>query len=48
MSGSVESIARERGFAQTFLQVEVANEGARALYSRLGYATAWSCAYWRR
>jgi GNAT superfamily N-acetyltransferase len=46
--GALLGAARERGFAQTFLQVEVANEGARALYSRLGYATAWSCAYWRR
>ena len=38
----------QRGVARTFLQVEAANAGARALYARLGYATEWAYAYWKR
>lgn len=45
--GALLQAARKRGIARTFLQVEVANEGARALYARLGYATEWGCGYWK-
>ena len=46
--GALLAAARERGLAQTFLQVEQANAAARSLYARLGYATAWGCTYWSR
>ena len=38
--------ARERGIARAFLQVEEGNAPARALYARLGFATAWRYRYW--
>lgn len=44
--GALLASARDRGMKRTFLQVEQANAGAQALYARLGYATAWGCAYW--
>ena len=46
--GALLAAARGRGFAHTFLQVEQANAAARSLYARLGYVTAWDCAYWQR
>jgi N-acetylglutamate synthase len=39
--------ARGRGLTQVFLQVEQGNEVAQSLYRRLGFATAWTYAYWR-
>jgi GNAT superfamily N-acetyltransferase len=39
--------ARSRGLAQAFLQVEEGNAGARSLYARLGFATAWAYRYWK-
>jgi N-acetylglutamate synthase len=46
--GALLAAARERGVARTFLQVEQANAAALSLYARLGYVTAWGCAYWQR
>lgn len=39
--------AQRRGIGRAFLQVDAANEPARALYRRAGMTTAWSYAYWR-
>jgi ribosomal protein S18 acetylase RimI-like enzyme len=39
--------AKARGIAHAFLQVEEVNTGARALYQRAGFATAWAYSYWR-
>jgi GNAT superfamily N-acetyltransferase len=43
---TLASAARERGFTQAFLQVEQSNTAAQALYTRLGFTTAWGYAYW--
>ena len=40
--------ATARGFEQCFLQVEVGNAAALALYRRASFATAWCYEYWRR
>lgn len=40
--------ARERGAQRVFLQVDAANAAARSLYEGLGFATAWTYAYWAR
>lgn len=40
--------ALARGMARVFLQVEVGNIAAEALYRRAGFETAWSYVYWRR
>jgi len=39
--------ARARGIAQVFLQVDGSNTPALSLYRRLGFAEAWTYAYWR-
>jgi len=47
--GILKAIAQEgiaRGLGRAFLQVEAGNTGAQALYRRLGFAPAWSYAYW--
>ena len=47
--GILKAIAQEaisRGLGRAFLQVEAGNAGAQALYRRLGFAPAWSYAYW--
>lgn len=41
-------LARQRGLARVFLQVEEANAKARSLYERAGLRTAWCSDYWRR
>jgi len=38
--------AQRRGLERAFLQVEAANTGARALYRRAGFQSAWDYAYW--
>lgn len=40
--------ALDKGIARGFLQVDASNTSALALYRRLGFATAWPYAYWRR
>jgi len=40
--------ARDRGAREVFLQVDAANAPARSLYEGLGFATAWTYAYWTR
>ncbi|MDP3310748.1 MAG: GNAT family N-acetyltransferase [Polaromonas sp.] len=40
--------ALARGLKRCFLQVEVGNTAALALYRRAGFVTAWSYEYWRR
>ena len=42
------AMARQRGLARVFLQVEEANATARSLYERAGLRTAWCSDYWRR
>lgn len=39
--------ARRRGIERVFLQVDVHNAPALALYRRAGFQTAWPYAYWR-
>lgn len=39
--------ARRRGIERVFLQVDGANTPALSLYRRLGFAEAWTYAYWR-
>lgn len=46
--GALLAGARAHGLARTFLQVEQANAAALSVYARLGYVTAWGCAYWQR
>jgi RimJ/RimL family protein N-acetyltransferase len=36
-----------RGIHDAFLQVEAENAGARALYAKHGFSTAWTYHYWR-
>jgi GNAT superfamily N-acetyltransferase len=43
---ALATAARARGLQQAFLQVDAANAGARSLYARAGFSTAWSYAYW--
>lgn len=38
--------AIQRGVSRAFLQVEEKNTGARSLYRRAGFATAWRYFYW--
>ena len=40
--------ARERDAHSVFLQVDAANAPARSLYEGLGFAPAWTYAYWAR
>lgn len=40
--------AMARGVQRCFLQVELGNAPAQALYRRAGFVPAWSYAYWRR
>lgn len=40
--------AIDRGYDRIFLQVEENNPGARSLYARGGFTTAWRYTYWRR
>lgn len=39
--------AHRRGIARVFLQVDASNAPALSLYSRLGFTTGWTYAYWR-
>lgn len=39
--------AAQRGLTAMFLQVEAANNGAQALYRRLGFCDLWTYRYWR-
>ncbi len=45
--GEFARVARARGTARWFLQVDETNAPARRLYERWGFATAWTYAYWR-
>ncbi|MEO7642896.1 MAG: GNAT family N-acetyltransferase [Ramlibacter sp.] len=40
--------AQRRGFGSAVLQVEEPNTGARSLYRRAGFSTAWAYEYWLR
>lgn len=40
--------ALSRGIERAFLQVEIENQLARALYARVGFEALWTYAYWRR
>jgi N-acetylglutamate synthase len=40
--------AKTQAITRTFLQVEAENLGAQAVYSRLGFATVWTYAYWSK
>jgi ribosomal protein S18 acetylase RimI-like enzyme len=40
--------AQEQGATRSYLQVEVKNETAVALYERLGFTTAYQYRYWAR
>ena len=40
-------LARQRGIARAFLQVEADNAPALALYRRFGFTTAWTYHYWK-
>lgn len=40
--------ALARGIERAFLQVEIENQLARALYARTGFEPLWTYAYWRR
>lgn len=49
--GVIAALSREaqaRGLSQAFLQVEQGNAVALSLYARLGFATAWRYAYWKK
>lgn len=39
--------AQSRGIQRVFLQVDASNAPALSLYQRLGFAPAWTYAYWR-
>ena len=43
----IAQAALDRGVRRVFLQVEEANDAARSLYRRAGFATAWRYRYWR-
>jgi GNAT superfamily N-acetyltransferase len=45
---ALAAVALERGRERMFLQVEVDNAPALALYRRAGFETAWRYEYWRR
>jgi ribosomal protein S18 acetylase RimI-like enzyme len=40
--------AHRRGIGRVFLQVDASNASAVSLYRRLGFAEAWTYAYWRQ
>ena len=46
--GTMAHEAQRRGIDRVFLQVDASNTPALSLYARLGFATAWTYAYWRR
>lgn len=49
-TGVLAALARaaiERGYMRLALQVEEANKGARDVYARCGFRTAWTYDYWR-
>jgi N-acetylglutamate synthase len=45
---SLAQTALGRGYDKVFLQVEVENSSAIALYQQAGFKTAWRYAYWRK
>jgi N-acetylglutamate synthase len=45
---SLAQTALDRGYDKVFLQVEVENSSALALYQQAGFKTAWRYAYWRK
>ena len=46
--GALAREAQARQIEPVFLQVDAANSPALALYSRAGFATAWTYEYWRK
>lgn len=46
--GMMAAEAQRHGIERVFLQVDASNAPALSLYRRLGFATAWTYAYWRR
>jgi ribosomal protein S18 acetylase RimI-like enzyme len=46
--GALAAQARSRGMSRLFLQVEVQNTEAQALYRRRGFTSVWGYTYWQR